>query len=351
MIINLCGFGWSGSGAFLDLLREYEEVTLPTDKHWEFNLLWVPDGLYDLEYKLCNKHCRIFDSALAIDRFLAIAKQYGGVYFRYDKVLKESFYKLCRDYINELVQFRLEGNTVIHKLHPSVKDVIVIWYNHLLSRLFRNRIISRLKGKYLYYHLYCNNYKKMLVSYNPDIFLSVTQDFVEKIIDKVRVDRSKMLVLDQSFSPDMPHLFDHFLKETHKTIIVRRDPRDTYILIKQLKGISRPVPTNIDDFIMFYKKTIAETIMPDTEMLMSIQYEDLIYNYDATVDIIEDFLKIKKHREKLKIFNPKVSINNTQLINLYPEYKDDISKIEKELSDYLYPFDNYNFTRNTNEIF
>lgn len=50
MILNVCGFGWSGSGAYIDLLREYEETEFPTDKDWEVTFLWVSDGIIDLEY-------------------------------------------------------------------------------------------------------------------------------------------------------------------------------------------------------------------------------------------------------------------------------------------------------------
>lgn len=350
MIINVCGFGWSGSGAYLDLLREYDETTFPNKRDWEFNLLWVPDGLYDLEYKLCHKHCRIFDSALAIERFLTIAKEYGS-YLNYDDVLKTSFYSLCENYINELVQFRLEGNTIIHKLHPSVKDRLVRKFDWFLVHLFMNRISRKLKCQRYYATFHITNYKKMMVSYNPDNFEEVTQRFVSSILDCVRDDNTKALVLDQSFPPDMPYLFDHFFSEEHKTIVVRRDPRDNYILMNKLKGTSRPVPTDIDDYIMFYKKSIAETIQKDSDILLSVHYEDLIYNYESTIEKLEKFLGFNKQDRKGEFFDPTVSINNTQLIRLYPEFKDDIQKIEYELSDYLYPFENYTYKRSSNNIF
>jgi hypothetical protein len=347
MIVNVCGFGWSGSGAYIDLLREYEEVTFPTKSEWEFNFLWVPDGLYDLELKLCHKHCRIFDSALAINRFLAIAKEYGENYSRYDKVLKTSFYQLCEDYIKQLVDFRLEGYTLIHKLHPSNKDRVIRQYNRFISVLNSRHLIS----KELLYTLHIDNYKQMMVSYNPERFLDITQNFVSSIINRVRKDKNKILVLNQSLPPDMPQLFDHYFSECHKTIVVRRDPRDQYILIKKLKGISRPVPTEIDDFILFYKKTIGETILPDSDTLLSIQYEDLIYNYISTIKKIENFLGLKSHNRKMLFFKPEDSINNTQLVKIYPEFQEDVQRIEVELKPYLFNFEDYKYERNSNIIF
>lgn len=353
MIINVCGFGWSGSGAVLDLLREYEGVGFPTKNDWEFNFIWAPDGLYDLEMKLNKKHCRIFDSDLAIKRFLSIAKEYGdkrGI-FQYDKVFKESFYKQCEDYINTLIQFRLKALTFSHSLHPSLGDRIINQYNRWLEILLFNSISRKIKANNLYSKLYCKNYKEMQVSYNPDNFKEETQKFIESLLKQIRRESDKILVLNQSVPPDDPYLFDHYFREDHKTIIVRRDPRDTFLIINKLKGISRPVPTNINDFITFYKKTIFETILPDTDSVMSLQFEDLVYDYENTVKKIEQFVGVNSHKEKFNFFDPRKSMNNTQLIRLYPEFISEIKIIERELHDSLYPFNLHGFVRTTNEIF
>ena len=353
MILNVCGFGWSGSGAYIDLLREYEEVTFPTSDTWEFNFIWAPDGLYDLEQKLCVKHCRIFDSFLAIERFLEIAKQYGDKKgpFKYDKYLSSPFYNQCLNYIDKLTQFQLETNCYVHKLHPKTKDKLIMYVNRWLGYLFRNRYVRKYECmKDIYNSIKLNNYKKIAVSYNPDNFIEVTQDFIESIINQIRKERNKLLVLDQSVPPDVPQLFDHFFKEEHKTIIVRRDPRDNFITINELKGIGRPVPTNVDDYIHFYKKTIAETRLPDSETTLSLNFEDLIYNYDNTVKRIEDFVGVKSHLKKNIFFIREKSINNTQLINLFPKYQKDIIKIEKELCEYIYTFPQ-NYNRSSNNIF
>lgn len=353
MILNVCGFGWSGSGAVLDLLREYDEITFPSSGTWEFNFLWAPDGLYDLEQKLCVKHCRIFDSYLAIERFLEIAKKYGDKKgpFKYDKYLEKPFYIQCKDYINKLVQFHLETNCFVHKLHPTFKDHLILEYNRFLGHFLYNKYTRRFYPlENLYRHLKLVGYKKIHVSYNPDNFLEITQNFVESIINQVRKDKDKTLLLDQSVPPDVPHLFDHFFKEKHKTIIIRRDPRDHFIIINELKGINRPVPNKVEDFICFYKKTIAETKLPDSDNIMSLNYEDLIYDYESTIEKLENFICIKDHINKKRYFDPNISINNTQLINLYPKYKNDILKIEKELSNYLYPFDR-TIERNNLKIF
>lgn len=45
----------------------------------------------------------------------------------------------------------------------------------------------------------------------------------------------------------------------------------------------------------------------------------------------------EKHINKHKLFNPKTSINNTQLFNAIPNY-DETNYIEHELKEYLYNF-------------
>ena len=353
MLVNICGFGWSGSGAYLDLLREYDDVTFPTNQDWEFTFLWAPDGLYDLEQKICVKHCRVFDSDLAIRRFLSVAKIYGDKrgYFKYDNVFNSSFYDLCKHYVEKLVQFRVKGYTFAHRLHPTIMDNVVNQYNLLLKKLFLNRLSLRCYGNKLYNIFYSNNYKDMYVSYMPDDFSEVTQDFVSSLLQQVRTETTKTLVLNQTLPPDVPHLFDHYFREEHKTIIIRRDPRDNFILINELKRNPRPVPHKVEDFIVFYKKTIADTILPNTEMMLSLNYEDLIYNYDETVIRVEEFLGLKKHTRPFESFSPKISINNTQLFKLYPEYESAIKKIENSLKEYLYPFEKYKFERTSNKVF
>ena len=101
MVIDVTGFGWSGAGAVHDLLREYDDVQFAAyDFDWEFTLLWSVDGIYDLEHKLCEKHCRFVDSNAAIKRFMRLVKALEkSKYLNYDKVFKGDFSNLCQKYI------------------------------------------------------------------------------------------------------------------------------------------------------------------------------------------------------------------------------------------------------------
>ena len=72
-----------------------------------------------------------------------------------------------------------------------------------------------------------------------------------------------------------------------------------------------------------------------------VYFEDLIYCYEDSIKKIEEFLNLGEHIREKQIFDPEKSINNTQLIRLHPEDKNEINKIEKELKEFLYPFEDY----------
>lgn len=67
MIVGVCGLGYTGSGAVLDLLKEFDENYVIDAM--EFALAYTPDGLEDLEYHLVKSPSRYFSSDIAIKRF------------------------------------------------------------------------------------------------------------------------------------------------------------------------------------------------------------------------------------------------------------------------------------------
>ena len=67
MIIGTCGFGSTGSSAVSDYLREFDENSV-LDKI-EFDIMYCPDGLADLEYHIINPFSITSGSICSIDRF------------------------------------------------------------------------------------------------------------------------------------------------------------------------------------------------------------------------------------------------------------------------------------------
>lgn len=78
----------------------------------------------------------------------------------------------------------------------------------------------------------------------------------------------------------------------------------------------------------------------DTENVQFIRFEDLIYKYDTTTNRLRDWLGLSKtsHLKRKKIFNPNISINNTQVWRRFPQTKEEIEYIENKLENYIYDF-------------
>lgn len=352
-IICVTGFGWSGSGAVFDLLREYDDLKIVDNKgdDFEFTLLTSTDGLYDLRHALMEKNCRI-NSSTAIDRFLSFIHLQSSV-LEYEQIFKGQYELLATNYVEHLVDFSFKGWTFSDLTNPSPKNRLKNYYNSFIDHILRNRItihfpiLTKLRNR-----LVIKVEHDIRVSYYPDNFNQLTTEYLNRLFDIVRDGDASPLVFDQIFPPDSPQLFSNFFERT-KTIIVRRDPRDTYLLAKcayQYMAIPLPIE-NVDDFIVFYRKIIENTKIADTDSILSIQFEDMIYKYEETKLKIEEFLGISNHVREFDRFNPKISINNTQLYDKYPEYADDIKKIERELRDSLYDFPICHYQRTSNEVF
>ena len=76
-----------------------------------------------------------------------------------------------------------------------------------------------------------------------------------------------------------------------------------------------------------------------------------MYHYDREIERIIKFAGLGEHVRKKAYFNPARSVNNTQIIRKYPQELENIAYIEKELKDYLYPFEKYQDVDTSGEAF
>ena len=68
----------------------------------------------------------------------------------------------------------------------------------------------------------------------------------------------------------------------------------------------------------------------------------MIFYYDEMEKKLLDFAGLPQgtHRAAKTLFEPRVSVQNTNLKQKYPQYAEELAYIEKQLSAYLYDFDN-----------
>lgn len=328
MIIGICGYGYTGSGAILDLLKEYEECCVLDS--FEFVFTYVPYGLNNLKFHLVDNVSRYFSDD-AVKCFLRwIYDSNSAIRNIGIKRIGKKLVPLSEEYIHSLVDAEWNGISVNEHMHYNYFDKKIRYrINIRLLKLYR-----KLFGKVP--KIFPNS--KMYIAV-PDLnkFLDLSRKYIFNLIKCTGADISKKIILNQPFEANRPEQsFMYF--EDPKAIVVDRDPRDLYLLAKKvLFTDARFIPTDsVEDFIKFYKATHKN--LSAREDILRINFESLIYDYDNTVSLVESFLGLSENKNKQKYFNPDVSKNNTMLYNRFTKHTEDIKRIEEELVDYLYPF-------------
>lgn len=331
-VVSISGMGSTGSGAVEGLLREYDDVQGGMED--EFNLLYFPDGILDLEYHLCQSPERFFSSDVAINRFInfikMIKKEPHGYY---NKWTNYKFYDISMKYIERITQLKWHGYWCVDEFQTNN------FWRTIKYRLFERRIISPLQIKK---KRKINSIldRTMYLSIQPDNFISATKDYLEELFCEMGFDTNKSLFVNQLFAGNDPCAGMQYFDKA-KCIVVDRDPRDVYMLHhKQWCVICHWCPTNsVEEFVKYYRYCRKKQVNDDR--VLKVQFEDLIYKYDEAVCRIEKFLDIREHTRVKQEFNPDISINNTQMYVGVDDVKDDILYIEKMLPEYLYDFSKY----------
>ena len=339
MIIGVTGYGFSGSSAVYDLLKEYDDnIFIKTNRVCEFSIAYESDGLFDLEKNVLYYPMKHIKGDIATYRFINFCRFYSKMY---NRMTNNKFDKITEEFINSIIQVKYKnrriskhGNNLISRFLLKVLGKIQITIEEKIKKK-----VNLLKED----DCYICNY--------PDDFVEKARKYIEEILKASNLYvGEKNILLDQPFPPNQPEVVFHYFSSP-KAIVVDRDPRDIYLTVKNMRYTSgRFIPhDNVDDFIKYYR-AVRQGESNNSDV-MRIHFEDLLYNYDETISKIEGFFKLENHNNKFLYFDPKKSINNTQLKYVFLKDAEDISKIEMELSEYLYDFDHYDFKPNHQGIY
>lgn len=333
MVIGVCGFGSTGSGAVVDYLREFS-AEVSAGKNMEMSFLYEPDGILDLEYNLIKQPIKFYNGDAALKKFYKLVHSYDLKRYTKKYMSYKSFIDICDEYINDLIETKWTGGLwAFDRRQVSAMGYFLKYFlGHKYLRIFDKFHIEQ--PQHFLGH-------KMYVPIHDERFYIATKKFTQRLLDLQCDHSKKYIVLDQPFPANNPSLCFHFFNDKCKAIIVNRDPRDLYIVSKknQCGWELRFTPTySVRDFVVYYRD-LMHTRADRQENVLNIRFEDLIYKYDESTKTINEFLDLHNHLEPRRRFNPSVSIANTQMILRYPELQKDIEFIEKELKDYLYPFD------------
>ncbi len=67
----------------------------------------------------------------------------------------------------------------------------------------------------------------------------------------------------------------------------------------------------------------------------------MVYEYDETTEKLREFLHLPINPNPKSVFDPALSVANTQVFKRYPQFEEDIRIIEKELPEYLFDYSKY----------
>lgn len=332
-IITCASYHGSGSSAITDFVSEFSNVFSFTEE--EFRFVHDPEGISDLEYHLVDNFNRL-NSGHALKRYLRLVDRYWGNPFikRYDKFFQGNWKRFSHEYVEELTDFSYHG----------------WWHYDLLDRglffYFRKRILSKLLHLTFWRDKRDHelNLLKNEITYcshpSEEMFLCCTRRYIERLFSSVS-DNKEIVMVDQLVaSTNIAHYIRYF--NDIKVVLVDRDPRDLFVLEKYVwnDGV---IPTDVKIFCKWFKYTRShrKTENVDTDQIIFIRFEDMIYHYDETKEKLIQRLGLdpEKHTRQRERFNPAKSIKNTQV---WKEVKCDpveIEYIEHELAEYLYPFD------------
>jgi len=340
-IIGTCGYGSTGSSAICDLLKEFEDVQVIGD--FEFSLIYYPDGLQDLDWHI-NKKCAKVYSSLSIDRFRRLTSSRG--FFR--SINKSKLNNLTDEFLDKIIQIKYHG------LGGEDRDKLE-WFFRRGASIAMSKLIKKLKIKKvpeLFFYLICH---KREISVCPENFIQAAKEYVSAILDVVGYnEQKKVTLLNQPFAGNNPLLGFKYFNEP-KAIIVDRDARDCYLFGKMFlrnRGIYIPVDT-VENFIKWYKamRTCPDKTIYERNDILFMNFEELVYDYENAVKKVADFCELDKWVNKGEFFKPNWSRNNTKLFLKYKGFEEDIAKIEKELPEYIFPFENYQDIEAVGEMF
>ena len=332
MIVGACGFGSTGSSAVTDYLREFDNFQVLDSI--EFSWVSAVDGLIDLDYHLNHPHNRTSDSIYAIERFKRLAIRKAKTYQR-SGLSKEFFLKSVDDFLDAIIMTSWKW----HRIDGGARR---FWEKPLQKLMGKTHFVYRWETKHgrRWNHF---PFEDVYLSVMPENFEEAAKKHVRELLTGMGIDLNKPLIIDQPFPGNNPQACFKFYDDPY-AIVVDRDPRDNYVFAKtKLLGKFHYIPIDtVEDYIAYYRclRKNQPYLEPNTRVL-SIRFEDMVYEYDETTTKLRDFLHLSENPRPKSVFDPSLSVSNTQVFKRFPQFADDVRKIEEALPEYLFDFSKY----------
>lgn len=330
-IVVPMGYMGSGSSAITDIVQGFEGYKAANGSS-EFIFTHCPNGLFDLEDKLLigNNSLR---SDEALHSFLATMEGFckknhwwGAAGFT--QGIESDFLAAVYAFVNKLVDFELKTPWYYQHDIPVAKVPM-----RAFSRIMRSithgavRLPTPLR------------YDDTLLAFpEPSKFYSCAREFIDSVFT-ILSSQDSNLILDQFLLPHNLWRFDHYFDEGLVCFVVDRDPRDVFLLNKYIWSVDSvdvPFPQDVDRFCQYYRQMRATENPFRKSNIHRIHFEDLVYRYAETLEMISTALGNPAQRQTM-LFSADQSINNTQLFTL-GKYQEEASIIAEALPEFLYEF-------------
>jgi hypothetical protein len=331
-IITCAGYHSSGSSAITDLLGEFDNCY--SLGNYEFRFIQDPNGISDLDFNLVENNHRL-NSSYALKKFKQLVDFYSGnkIIPKYEKYFNNCFKKISYEYIEELTGVKFRG--------IWSQDIIdkgkLFFYIYGMATVILRFIMRRLTGRgNIKYTVRIN--ETMRISNPREKFYDLTRDYIFKLFTVANKYNKEFLIVDQLVPPSNTSRYLKYFYDL-KIISVDRDPRDLYLLSK-IYWKDNVIPKEIDDFIEWFKITRSHRKYDQDESnnVLRIRFEELIYEYDDTLKKISVFLglDLNTHIYKKKFFIPEIAQLNTNVWINHKEYSADVIRIQNELKEFCY---------------
>lgn len=335
-IITCAGYGATGSSAITDLISEYDNV-FSLGAQIEFQILSEPHGFFELENAVVSGNGLLIDIALSefINFYQDFKLRFSILKTKEIDIYLEEFFQdinviswsggwygstSLQSFLSIMAKISYEKElkkTTYMGYEPETTPWIPTYYPYTIQR-----------------YAYCSReqYHKAVKKYLNSLFKYLTKG-VEKDI----------LMVDHLVPPTDIEIYAEYFDDL-KVVCVDRDPIDLFLLNELVWG-ERWIPTDdVDTYIKWFKLTRERK--SSSNHILYVKFEDLVLEYEKTVERIENFLSIDKtqHVNKYVNFDPKKSFTNLALEQKY-ELSDElqwkVKKIKNELVSYCYNFPDY----------
>ncbi|MDP2573123.1 hypothetical protein Q8W40_13110 [Vibrio penaeicida] len=333
-LVDLSGYMFSGKSAVSDLLREFEGIYVPS-YHEEFELIRTNDGLLDL-YNTLNSNWSPNRADSALRRFKNVSDKLA-----YTSKGIERLWKIGFGYNSRYSDFDLKTQSFIKKLTNSSWKMN--WPTEYLymskSEILKNKINSRLNK----------------TCHWPEIDFSLTNrnnigqcisEYLYEVFSEFYLNGNHTVVIHNALEPYSPEQGVELITNG-KCIIIDRDIRDIYAnCVRHVIGYNDDVEifkkiSGATDIEKFIERQRIMRIKNNTKSnkVLRIKFEDLVYDYENTLQNIMIFLNLESsyHKQKLSFFDPKVSVKNCKSwLKLSSIELENIKRIEQALPEYCY---------------